>query len=1001
MPVIRTKPTTPPPADIDLDQTATTDEASQPSLYERLGGLRGIGAGGIRGLAGLLGLEGGWPGAAIGGVGEAAAELVGGEPLSLSRIGTEAGISAVPMAKIFKAGRPVYSAVRGGLMGAGSEAVRELAKGQEIDPSEITTRGLTAGAFGGLLGLIPGKAAPRFTTKEEYEKFKEAAAKAPKPTTYEVETTTIPGGRVLTGGKLTTKRGAPVLTGAKVGVGDQPRPIVSPGKRIEVEPQPYESATPPTEARVPYGGMPTPMTARRERLAAKDIAAEAKAAREAAKRAEEASKTARIEQMIEKGKLVPGKPAIRESVAARLPGGDRLSATTRYTAPKAIEGSNRSLGEKLADTPAEASRVQQETLRPPSAIETISEPQAPKAHIEAQVPAEADVTPDTTAYSWASDPVRAARAEAMKVQRTRKATLPAQGLATAPAAVGAETAAPTATYAGEWGLGGGSIYNIEGGPLHGSTVGAEDLQRMGIAVPEQPTQAPSALAQFFKTRTGATGKAYRLAQEAEKAGTGSPIATQLGRESAREIHLREIAAKKGAQTVTAAEPAIETGAKETPDWVKEQLSIVDRLSKLAKEESGGMDPRLAMRLGLGAAGAAAGAAFDPFDDPIASAIAGGALGAISPDIINKLGSMRSPDAIQQVQETTGENTKSMARKIFEFLPQLQRFNYLASWTGLPANALAGPYGSALFASLESSLAGDPRGTAALKHLANPINFIKELKGAWPEATELIGRAEGRPLVGPGEHPITAITNHPEKITEVPGAMMTTGDVAARRILERFGFSPEEARVITLTSEPELMPSVARLGKGAGALEPLVQLMFPFKRTPVNILEQGIKRLPGIGGLVPQNKIVADSMRLRLTQQGLGAAVGAGGYAVGSSVDPETAKWLRRYVSNFGGQYSLPASLGFSAGQAVRAGKPAITGAIKEIPRSFPLPTTEPITEWAKFITDPSVKTIPRGAYPVAVKEEPNILKMLGIGQQAEEDLFAPAELDNLFGPPRR
>jgi hypothetical protein len=945
----------------------------------------------------LLGLEGGWPGAAIGGVGEAAAELVGGEPLSLSRIGAEAGISAVPMAKIFKAGRPVYSAVRGGLMGASSEAVRELARGQEIDPSEITTRGLTAGAFGGLLGLIPGKAAPRFTTKEEYEKFKEAAAQAPKPTTYEVETTAIPGGRVLTGGKLTTKRGVPVLTGAKVGVADQPRPIVSPGERIEVEPQPYGPATPPTEARVPYGGMPAPMTARRERLTAKDIAAEAKAA----KLAEEASKTARIERMIEEGKLEPGEPSIRESVAARLPGGNRLSATTRYIAPEAAEGSRRSLGEELSDTPAEASRVQQETLRPPSAIETIPEPQAPKAHIEAQVPAEADVTPDTTAYSWASDPVRAARAEAMKVQRTRKATLPAQGLATIPEAVAAEAVAPRATYAGEWGLGGGSIYNIEGGPLHGSTVGAEDLQRMGIAVPEQPTQTPSALAQFFKTRAGATGKAYRLAQEAEKASTGSPLAAQLGRESAREIHLREIAAKKGAQTVTAAEPAIETGAKETPDWVKEQLSIVDRLSKLAKEETGGMDPRLAMRLGLGAAGAAAGAAFDPFDDPITSAIAGGALGTISPDIINKLGSVHSPDAIKQIQETTGENTKSMARKIFEFLPQLQRFNYLASWAGLPANALAGPYGSALFGALEHSLAGDPRGTAALKHLANPINFIKELKGAWPEATELIGRAEGRPLVGPGEHPITAITKHPEKITEVPGAVMTTGDVAARRILERFGFPPEVARIITLTSEPELMPSVARLGKGTGALEPLIQLLLPFRRTPVNILEQGIKRLPGIGGLVPQNKIVADSMRLRLVQQGLGAAVGAGGYAVGSSVDPETAKWLRRYVSNFGGQYSLPATLGFSAGQAARAGKPAITGAIKEIPRSFPLPTTEPITEWAKFITDPSIKTIPRGAYPAAVKEEPNILRMLGIGQQAEEDLFAPAELDNLFGPPRR
>ena len=446
--------------------------------------------------------------------------------------------------------------------------------------------------------------------------------------------------------------------------------------------------------------------------------------------------------------------------------------------------------------------------------------------------------------------------------------------------------------------------------------------------------------------------------ELQHLGEGARIA---GRAIQREARAAGLPTKARAPIAPAPEvpPAV-------PDWVKEQTGLAEagaespdvlaRIKNLAQQEKGAASQELLASLGLGIGGAALGAATDPFDDRFMSAVAGGAVGAVAPAALMKLGA--APETLRNLSEniSTPEGLKATASKIWETLPQIQRFNYLADAWGIPANSVAGPYGSAVMGALEHGLAGDPRGWVALKSL-NPVAFAQEYKGSFKEAAKLIGRAEG--------HPLSETANVGEAILATPGTWMTAGDVAARRFLERAGFSADEARRITLTSEPEL-PAFKRLAnvtKGS----PLLQTLLPFTRTPANIGEQGAERIPGLGFLVQSMRETPDPIRQQLVQQGLSTAVAGGAGLIGASLDPEAAKIARRYVSNFGGQYSIPATVGFTAGQAIREGKPVVSAAaLRGVSQSLPLPTTEPITEWVEFLSGEG--RIPGGAMPRDIRD---------------------------------
>ena len=392
--------------------------------------------------------------------------------------------------------------------------------------------------------------------------------------------------------------------------------------------------------------------------------------------------------------------------------------------------------------------------------------------------------------------------------------------------------------------------------------------------------------------------------------------------------------------------------------------VTDLKPRLNKKpgERGAVPVELAARLGLGIGGAAIGGAVDPFDDPTLSAMAGFGAGAALPSVIpmlQKLGT--APDVIRDAVSSLSTPGKipEVAAKVAKVLPQWQRASYLFDVVGLPANAWVGPYGSGLTGALELGFSGDPRGWAALKELT-PTAFAKEYYSAMEEAKSAIGRAEGYAM-SQGE-------NIPEQMLAAPGVFLTAGDIAIRRILERVGIPEDLARKLTLTSEP-----FTKTGEAGAHLRGLGwDITFPFKRTPINIVEQGMLRTPGVGSVMQavgaaRGTRPADSLRQQAVQQGMGATLGVGAEQLGENLDPETAKLVRRYISNAAGPSSLLAGLGFAIGQARRRGEPGVLKAgARALPQQLPLPTVEPIQDWAKFLAGDG--ELPRGAYPSAIDQ---------------------------------
>lgn len=397
-------------------------------------------------------------------------------------------------------------------------------------------------------------------------------------------------------------------------------------------------------------------------------------------------------------------------------------------------------------------------------------------------------------------------------------------------------------------------------------------------------------------------------------------------------------------------------------------NLQPRLNKGKKGEAGFASPELLARLGLAGAGAAAGAAYDD-EDPVRGALIGGAAGAALPSVAKGLTELgANPPSVGKAIERLQHDgdTYKAAETIAKTLPQYVRFNYLADLIGIPANAGFGPWGSGMFGTLERSLAGDPRAWEAFKEISNPINFLKELPSSFKEAQSLVGRAEGFAL--------SEASTGVEKSLAVPGTFLTAGDVAIRRILQRHGFSDDEARIMTMTSEP-----FTKTGESGAHLRGLGwDLAFPFKRTPINIVEQGFLRTPGLGFYMQgigakRGTRAADPFAQQLFQQAMGAGVGLGANQLGQELDPESAKALRRYITNTAGPYGLLAGLGLATGQAQRRGKEGrqlVNEMARTLPYHLPMPSLEPAQDALRYAADPeNLEKLPRGTYPAALFEQ--------------------------------
>lgn len=891
----------------------TKPAAPEPSFLDRLGGIPGVLAGGTRALTGVLSSEGFLPGAAISGLGELGAEALEGSlfkqsiPRTMARVGTSAGIGAVPFGAVLKAGRPLASAARGALYSGGGEAVREAAAGEDISPSRVATSGAMGGVLtGGLSKLFGGGKSAVPTNREDYLAWKGRGYKpeaAAEPFVVEPTAQTGPGTTARIGGKI-SKKGE--LTGSKPTPSLAPKPIIPegmPGRPVEPMPGGEATGAYSGEAPAPY------------RAAAKQgIAAEEKAAKLAEKEAGELRKREEIQRNMEELGLVPKTPSISSSISTKV-GDKTLSQRIGYSKPKGAASTMEEIfGEdfnKVGDTPAPtAPLVEAPPSTPMGQALTPKEARAASyAALEAKLKAEAPTVPGEPVISPIEPP-------------------PGQPSA-APGVEPVQTGAASPE-------GGSSIVEAARPPAGAPTTA--------------PIPPESPLAQFFKTRVGATGKNYREARKAEGFHYSkgqwqrNPDAPQGPTSAyARDAHLIEQGKAPVGPFAPPTAPEVPSAATGEP-WVQEQLNLIDSMKALgqkAKGTKGEINPMLATRLGLGAGGALIGGATDPLggdthtpNSRLGSALLGFGAGAALPSIPGALRSIGASAATL----STPEGVKQAASKIYHKLPEVQRFNYLLSAEGLPANVIAGPVGSGFNGALEAALSGDPRGWTALKELRNPANLIADIKQSFNEAKGMIGRAEGTAM--------SSAPNPMEAALAMPGTLMTTGDVSIRKILERAGFSADEARRMTLTSEPEfkMTKRLASLTKGS----PLMQMLFPFTRTPANILEQGAERLPGIGSIVQANRAVPDPMKQQLVQQGMSTAIGTGAGVLGANLDPETAKIAKRYVSNAGGQYSLPANIGFTVGQAIHQGKPSLTAAATSLAQGIPLPTADPIIDWSTW-----------------------------------------------------
>ena len=1030
----------------------------EPSFWDRIGGLRGVGAMGARGISGILSGPGGPWGAAVSGIGEGLAQYIeGGDPFTKSgagRVAVEAGLGAFPAGKLIKGGRFLGSAIRsGGYSGAG-ELAREVVEsgGQSIDPLAVAGHAVGGGLIGGTVGRV-------FGVDEHFPRARSGPDVVIEQRGQPITTTRGTGGpyaKDRTGPALRPKRDVrPVhtdeatfqdwLSRNRPSAPETASPqILGAEARARVRAQ---GRDPDVESvvGVPYGAVPPEpspgfLRADRQRMTDERVAtreAERLAARQQ-KLAEEEEASAAIARAREG--LVP-EQAVSDTISAPIPGG-RETLRTRYTKPDNEDGVSGSdpgvtaLAEELGLSTGRTGRAGRVTTRTPL-DDLPPEGTAPRGIFDAWVAQGQDAA---TALKFAEQgiaprgveipgvPPSARRIEGPQRPPNEPEAPPTASSAprppsTPPAPAGRE---PLQTYDEPIGPRtaprqlGTQLSSSDPDELEGieallsrgidpeviasvlgrspSRVTGTLPQRVTASAPaptENPVEAvaellgvPSQPARFFKTRAGASGQAIGDIKRAQKAGeTVHPE----GVEAARAARTRESQALRPAPAPPAPEipppvrppdpgpePPVEIDAiKEAPDWVRENIDFLNRpgiteyLKKLKGDERGGITPEMALTLGSAAGGGLAGYAADPLDNQALSAFLGAGAGLIAPTGIKMLSQMGVPGNI--MNELSVDDLKGSTVKVLNSLPQWQRFNYLADPTGLAANAVAGPYGAILTGAVEAILKGDPRGYQLLTKM-NPANFVKDTAYTnVPEALSLVKRGEeGRA----GHLGLDLRASPTEVVRSGPGIMMTSGDVAARSRAQAAGFTEKEAREMTLTSEPEsaAFQALAHLGvrqipEGQFDIgQFLLNTTMPFRRTPTNIAEQGLRRVPGIGSIAEGWRDTPASFRDQLVQQGMGGAIGAGNYALAENLTPEQQRIARRFSTNLAGRYSLPANMGFAAGAAAQRGQnPTLMGALEGIDDSMPLPDITVLQDWARFLSGEG--PIPRGSMPRLLREE--------------------------------
>jgi hypothetical protein len=980
---------------------------------EDIGTLRRYLAMGTRGVGGLIGLT---ParGLGSGAISELLAEAIEGQGIDPWRVAGSAvtgGFGGAAAASLLRnLGAPLAAATRGAALGAAGPIGRSLVEeGRFPEMGDVALGGAIGGATaGGLAKLLGGRL-----------KMPTDGPPSPHPM-FEIETTAQPGGRVATGGKRAAGKYTPGLgrseqfRGAKLGTAEQPPPIRGTGEALAPGAIPAETQEELRRilgmdlgargGRVPLVGASALESSRVQKaIAAETKTAEVqqRAAERAADRtfmlqererklAEEAEALIELEKT--KASLEGPTQSISETIGGRVPGGT-ARLTSRWTpaaaesAPDVSAATTRARQPRGPHGPPAGPEV---TPKAPTGVPSDMAPGVPtvprgasqadlQAAIEQRLAQQSTaavppVPPQVTPVGTQPEGIAAQLQKALTASRGAPAAAPeaAGTVEKLREVLGTVQRQPTAP----------GIAPIDDAVTTAARIAPETAQvapGAAEALPEGVSALP-----FYKGRVAAAGPHYDAVQALFKAGEAPKEGARLaGRALQRE------AREAGLPTQTP-QPPFQGAPPEGPPppfdpemraklaQAKERLSLSQRPSAVVRSEVGAAPLRAMLGITGAGLGAAVGGATS--EDPLTGALTGGAIGGalgyglpavagrVAP-LISRLSS--NPAEVAEVSATaahigTVEGTEKLVSNLWQKLPNYLRANYLLG-QGIFANVLAGPYGSAWLGALERALAGDPRGWTVVRNFT-PDVLAREFGPAFKEAAYLVGRAERHEGLGMVQS-LTPI----DKLIAIPGTWMTAGDVIARRQLIIAGFSEQEARLMTLTTDPswKLLKKLVDLQRHGG---PAGQIALPFARTIGNIVERGAERIPGIGFLVNRAKESPDPTKLAAIKQLFGAGSFALGEQVGERVDPENeyARLIRSLTSNIAGQGSLLASAGYAAGQARRAGgelpqmaRAAGTEAIQGIP----LPTTAPARDWLNFLTtEDRPRRIPRGTVPTFLRD---------------------------------
>lgn len=303
--------------------------------------------------------------------------------------------------------------------------------------------------------------------------------------------------------------------------------------------------------------------------------------------------------------------------------------------------------------------------------------------------------------------------------------------------------------------------------------------------------------------------------------------------------------------------------------------------------------------------------------------------------LDRLSEVRMPD-------------RAFLSRFMDKLPNYQRSALLSHPWSLAWNSWAGPWGSQMLGGLERYAgAGEQGGLRIMRRGINLPEWNKEFWGYSKEAGRKVALGEeGRAGMTGGSMGLGS------RIMRIPAQLMMQGDMVARNAFAREGVPESVYRKLTNTAEPstKFSQGIQNFARTGG---PAAQMVLPFHRTALNIMENGIERLPGIGLVTHAVRQTGAPRQLQAAQQLIGLGDLGLSYLAGRYIPEDAADRYKiaNLVSNISGPYAMLGSMGYFAGRAAQrhgnAGK-QFGAAVGQFQQGVPVPTLEVVNQYTRI-----------------------------------------------------